>query len=379
VILSSKLVAGLLLIGYSLQALVYLNLRRVASDFVREGGKIMKAIVVKGDKQHPVLVWETVPEVTYRPDEVLVAVQATAVNRADLLQARGGYNPPAGASEILGLEMAGIITAVGEDVEDWHVGDRVCALLPGGGYAEQVAVPAGMLLKLPRAWSFAMGTAVPEVWYTAYVNLFLEGDLVSGETVLIHAGASGVGTAAIQLANASEATVFVTAGSDEKLLACRKLGAELAINYKQEDFLPKVLAATQDQGVDLILDPVGGGYLDRNVKALKRYGRLVNIGLLGGSHGEMEMGQVLGKRLRIIGSTLRSRSPAEKVKITEQFQSGYWPLLRSGELKPIIDTVFPIEQAQEAHAYVAQNKNVGKVILAVAAGAEVLPEMTKEK
>ncbi len=325
----------------------------------------MKAIVVKGDKQNPVLVWETVPDVTYGPDEVLVKVQATAVNRADLLQARGGYSPPVGASEILGLEMAGFIAAVGEDVVDWQVGDRVCALLPGGGYAEQVAVPAGMLLKLPEGWTFAQGTAVPEVWYTAYVNLFLEGDLVAGETVLIHAGASGVGTAAIQLANAAEATVFVTAGSDEKLLACRKLGAELAINYKQEDFLEKVLAATQNQGVDLILDPVGGGYLDRNVKALKRFGRLVNIGQLGGSHGEMNMGLVLGKRLRIMGSTLRSRPPAEKIKITEQFQSGYWPLLRSGELKPIIDTEFSIEQAQEAHQFVAQNKNVGKVILTV--------------
>ncbi|MAT96503.1 MAG: NADPH:quinone oxidoreductase [Anaerolineaceae bacterium] len=325
----------------------------------------MKAIVVKGDKQNPVLVWESVPDVEYGPEEVLVNVQATAVNRADLLQARGGYNPPVGASEILGLEMAGIIATVGEDVAGWQVGDRVCALLPGGGYAEQVAVPAGMLLKLPKEWTFAMGTAVPEVWYTAYVNLFLEGELSAGETVLIHAGASGVGTAAIQLANAAEATVFITAGSDEKLLACRKLGAELAINYKQEDFLEKVLVATQDQGVDLILDPVGGGYLDRNVKALKRFGRLVNIGQLGGSHGEMNMGLLLGKRLRIVGSTLRSRPPAEKVKITEQFQTGYWPLLRSGELKPIIDTAFPIEQAQKAHEYVAQNKNIGKVILTV--------------
>lgn len=350
---------------YFTMRLVYLNVMQAASEFANEGGQGMKAIMVKGDKQNPVLVWETVPDVEYGPEEVLVSVQATAVNRADLLQARGGYNPPAGASEILGLEMAGIIAAVGEDVADWRVGDRVCALLPGGGYAEQVAVPAGMLLKLPQAWTFAQGAAVPEVWYTAYVNLFLEGDLVAGETVLIHAGASGVGTAAIQLANVAEATVFITAGSDEKLLACRKLGAELAINYKQEDFLEKVLAATQNQGVDLILDPVGGSYLDRNVKALKRFGRLINIGLLGGPHGEMNMGLVLGKRLRIIGSTLRSRPPAEKIKITEQFQSGYWPLLRSGELKPIIDTQFPIEQAQEAHEYVAQNRNIGKVILTV--------------
>ena len=334
----------------------------------------MKAIVVKGDKQNPVLVWETVPDVTIGTDEVLVTVQATAVNRADLLQARGAYNPPSGASETLGLEMAGIIAAVGEDVEEWQVGDRVCALLSGGGYAEQVAVPAGMLIKLPTGWTFAQGTAVPEVWYTAYVNLFLEGDLVAGETVLIHAGASGVGTAAIQLARAVGATVFVTAGSNEKLLACRKLGAELAVNYKEEDFLEKVLAATQDQGVDLILDPVGGSYLDRNVRVLKPFGRLVNIGQLGGSHGEMNMGLVLRKRLRLVGSTLRSRPPAEKVKITEQFVSGFWPLLRSGELSPVIDTVFPIEQAQEAHAYVAQNKNIGKVVLAVVPESDGEPQ-----
>ncbi|WP_420627804.1 NAD(P)H-quinone oxidoreductase [Candidatus Leptofilum sp.] len=335
----------------------------------------MKGIVVKGDQLNPRLVWEAVPDLVFGSDEILVDVWATAVNRADLLQATGGYPPPAGASEILGLEMAGVVAEVGEDVEEWQVGDRVCALLPGGGYAEQVAVPAGMLIRLPDSWSFAMGTAVPEVWYTAYVNLFLEGDLVAGETVLIHAGASGVGTAAIQLANAADATVFITAGSAEKLLACRKLGAELTINYKQDDFLEKVLAATHGQGVDLILDPVGGGYLDRNVRALGRYGRLVNIGLLGGTHGEMNMGLVLGKRLRIIGSTLRSRPPAEKVKITEQFQSGFWPLLRDGELEPIIDTIFPIEQAQEAHSYVAQNKNIGKVILTIREGADARPEV----
>ena len=325
----------------------------------------MKAIVVHNEGEHLILSWEMVSNVSYGRGEVLVSVQATAVNRADLLQAHGLYDPPPGASQILGLEMAGIIAAVGEDVTEWQVGDRVCALLPGGGYAEQVAVPAGMLLRLPDSWGFAEGTAVPEVWYTAYVNLFLEGDLCSGETVLIHAGASGVGTAAIQLARAANATVFVTAGSAEKLLACRKLGATLAINYKQEDFLAKVLATTQNQGVDLILDPVGGSYLQRNIAVLKRYGRLINIGLLGGTQGEMNMAHLLGKRLRIIGSTLRSRPPAEKVKITERFQSGFWPLLRSGELQPVIDTIFPIEQVQEAHAYVAQNKNIGKVVLTV--------------
>lgn len=325
----------------------------------------MKGIVVHGDKENPQLVWQDVPDVTIGSDEVLVNVKATAVNRADLSQARGNYPPPPGASEILGLEMAGVIAEVGADVEEWKAGDRVCALLPGGGYAQQVSVPAGMLLRLPEKWSFAQGAAVPEVWLTAYVNLFLEGDLQTGESVLIHAGGSGVGTAAIQLARTVNARVFVTAGAEEKLAGCRQLGAELAINYKQHDFLEKVLLATDNQGVDLILDPVGGSYLSRNVQALRKFGRLVNIGLLGGPDGQMNVGLLLRNRLRIVGSTLRTRPPAEKVKITEKFASGFWPLFKSGELKPIIDTTFPIEDAQGAHEYVAANRNFGKVILIV--------------
>lgn len=325
----------------------------------------MKGIVVHGDSENPQLVWEDVPDVSYGTDEVLVNVKATAVNRADLSQAQGNYPPPPGASEILGLEMAGVIAEVGEDVEGWQPGDRVCALLPGGGYAQQVAVPAGMLLRLPEKWTFAQGTAVPEVWFTAYVNLFLEGDLQAGETVLIHAGGSGVGTAAIQLARVADARVFITAGAEEKVAGCRQLGAELAINYKEQDFLEKVLLATDNEGVDLILDPVGGSYLSRNVQALRRFGRLVNIGLLGGAKGEMNVGLLLRNRLRIVGSTLRTRPPAEKIKITEQFESGFWPLFKSGELKPIIDTTFPIQDAQGAHEYVAQNRNFGKVILIV--------------
>lgn len=323
----------------------------------------MKGIVVKSEESGPLLVWEEVPPVSFGPDEVLVRVKATAVNRADLMQAAGQYPPPPGASDILGLEMAGVIEAVGKRVTDWKAGDRVCALLPGGGYAEQVAVPAEMLLALPKSWTFEMGTAVPEVWLTAYVNLFLEGDLQAGETVLIHAGASGVGTAAIQLARAADAIPFVTAGTEEKLIRCRQLGAELAINYKEQDFLEKILVATDNQGVDLILDPVGGAYLDRNIQALRRFGRLINIGLLGGTQGEMNVGLLLGRRLRVIGSTLRTRPPAEKVAITKKFESGFWPLLKSGELTPIIDTTFPLPQAQAAHEYVRENRNIGKVIL----------------
>lgn len=323
----------------------------------------MKAIVVHDGEKSPQLVWEEVDDVTYGPDEVLVAVKATAVNRADLAQARGNYPPPPGASEILGLEMAGVIEAVGENVSDWAVDDRVCALLPGGGYAEKVAVPAAMLLRLPDEWSFAQGTAVPEVWLTAFVNLFLEGNLQKGETVLIHAGGSGVGTAAIQLAHAVGARVFMTAGASEKLKTGRRLGADLTINYKEQDFHDVIMAETDSAGVDLILDPVGADYLARNVALLKRFGRLVLIGLLSGSRGELELSHLLRKRLRLIGSTLRTRPPAEKISITREFEARFWPMLVSGELKPIIDTTFPLPEAQAAHEYVRQNKNTGKVIL----------------
>jgi tumor protein p53-inducible protein 3 len=324
----------------------------------------MKAIVVQVDAGDPVLVWQEVDDIELEhDDEVLVAVKATAVNRADLLQARGGYAPPEGASEILGLEMAGVIEAVGKDVADWQVGDRVCALLPGGGYAEKVVVPADMLMRVPDDWTFAQGTAVPEVWFTAFVNLFLEGDLQSGETVLIHAGASGVGTAGIQLAKEIGANVFVTAGSSEKLRNCRELGADLAINYKEEDFLTAVQEATEGKGVDVILDPVGGSYLNRNVQALARFGRLVNIGLLGGLNGDMSVGLLLRNRLKIVGSTLRSRPLEEKINITQQFSQRFWPALAAGKLKPVIDTTFPIIEAQQAHNYIGANKNTGKVVL----------------
>jgi tumor protein p53-inducible protein 3 len=328
-----------------------------------KGIHLMKGIVVySGDKQ-PQLVWEEVPDVTYGPDEVLVVVRATAVNRADLAQARGNYPPPPGASEILGLEMAGEIEAVGEAVTDWAVGDRVCALLPGGGYAEKAAVPAAMLLRLPDEWSFAQGAAVPEVWLTAFVNLFLEGNLEKGETVLIHAGGSGVGTAAIQLAHAVGARVFITAGAPEKLKTGRELGADLTINYKEQDFYQVIITATDGEGVNLILDPVGADYLARNVALLRPFGRMVLIGLLSGSRGELELSHVLRKRLRLIGSTLRTRPPAEKISITREFETRFLPMLVSGELKPIIDTTFPLREAQAAHEYVRQNRNIGKVVL----------------
>jgi tumor protein p53-inducible protein 3 len=323
----------------------------------------MKAIVVQGSSRQPELVWADAPDPVYGPEEVLVTVKATAVNRADLSQARGNYPPPPGVTDILGLEMAGVIAAVGERVTGWQIGDRVCALLPGGGYAELAAVPQGLLLPVPDQWDFAQAAAVPEVWLTAFVNLFLEGGLQAGETVLIHAGASGVGTAAIQLAVQAGATPYVTAGNEEKLAACRALGATLAIHYQSEDFLAAVMSATDGRGVDLILDPVGGNYLERNARALAEYGRLVNIGLLGGAQGTLDMGLLLRRSLRLVGSRLRPRPLAEKIAITRQFEERFWPLLLDGRLRPIVDRHFPLPEAQAAHAYVAQNKNIGKVIL----------------
>jgi len=326
----------------------------------------MKAIVVKKRNKMPDLLWEEVADIQCGPEEVLVDVNATAVNRADLLQALGLYPPPPGESEILGLEIAGTIAAIGDGVQGRQIGERVLALVSGGGYAQQAAVNHQMLIKQPAGWSFAEGAAIPEVWLTAFVNLFIEGALKSGETALIHAGGSGVGTAGIQMAREAGAVVYITAGAEAKLDKCRGLGATLAVNYKEQDFFEEVMTATGGKGVDLILDPVGGAYLNQNLNLLKENGRLVTIGLLGGSSAEMNMATVLGKSLRIIGSRLRSRPLMEKIAITQQFKERFWPLLEGGKLQPVIDTVFAIEEATAAHAYVRENRNTGKVILEVA-------------
>jgi len=323
----------------------------------------MKAIVVKQSDKEPILSWQEVPDVTYGPEQVLVDIKATAVNRADLLQAQGLYPAPPGESEILGLEMCGVVAAVGAAAAGWQVGDRVLGLLAGGGYAQQVAVHPEMLIRLPDGWSFTDGAAIPEVWLTAFSNLFMEGGLQSGERVMLHAGGSGVGTAGIQLAHAAGAAVYATAGSEAKLAKCRELGASLAINYKEQDFFKEVMGATQDQGVDLILDPVGAAYLTQDLNLLRVNGRLVIIGLMGGNMAEINLGAVLGKGLRIIGTRLRARPLTEKIMITREFKERFWPMLEQGRLQPIVDQVFPIEEAQAAHARVRQNLNTGKVVL----------------
>jgi tumor protein p53-inducible protein 3 len=325
----------------------------------------MQAISVYGGKarEAPSLVWADAPDPDYGPEEVLVDVKAAGVNRADLLQARGGYAPPAGASEIIGLEIAGDVVATGSQVTGWQPGDRVCALLPGGGYASRAAVAAAMLLRLPDDWDYVKGAAVPEAWYTAFVNLFLEGELQPHERVLIHAGGSGVGTAAIQLARANGAAVYITAGQENKLARGRELGARVAVNYKQLDFAEVIRAETEGEGIDLILDPVGADNLERNLKLLRANGRLVQIGLLSGAKTSLDLGLVLGKSLRIIGSRLRPRPLPEKIAITGRFEEAVWPLLVSGEVQPVIDSVFAMEDAGAAHEYVRQDRNLGKVVL----------------
>lgn len=325
----------------------------------------MNAIHVIQKDGQPHLIWQEAPDPYYGPDEVLVDIHATSLNRADLSQAAGNYPPPPGAPEILGLDMAGVVAAVGENVAGWKAGDRVCALLGGGGYAEQVAVHQDMLMPIPNDWRLAEGAALPEVFLTAFVNIFMEANFQPGETVLIHGGASGVGTAAIQLVKAAGGRVITTAGKLTKVQICQELGADLAINYKEEDFVEKSRVFTEEEGVDIILDMVGADYLARNVSLLKTRGRLVFIATLGGSKAEIDIGQLMGKRARLIGSVLRARSLGEKVQIVQRFRERFWKPIVAGEIKPVIGTTFPVQQAQEAHDYMREFKNVGKIVLMV--------------
>jgi putative PIG3 family NAD(P)H quinone oxidoreductase len=327
----------------------------------------MKAIALQPSDQGVHLIWRQAPDPVCGPEEVLVAVKATAVNRADLLQAQGLYPAPPGDSEILGLEAAGEIEAVGEKVIAWGPGDRVCALVPGGGYATRVAIPEAWLIPLPAHWSYVEGAAIPEVWLTAETNLFQEGAMQAGETVLIHAGASGVGTAAIQLAREMGARVAATAGTAAKLAICRELGAEIVVDYKTECFREVIRVRTGGEGVDLVLDCIGGPYLADHILLLKPHGRLINIGLLGGHKAEIDLAGVLMKSLTLKGTRMRARSTGEKGRVTTRFRDRFWPLLVAGKLRPVVDRVFPITEAEAAHAHVKANRNIGKVILDVAA------------
>ncbi len=324
----------------------------------------MKAVLVGDDADRTLALGEApTPEVG--AEHVLVKVRATAVNRADLLQRRGLYPPPPGESDVLGLEAAGTVAEIGRDVSGWRVGDRVMALLGGGGYAEFVAVHQEMLLAIPPHLGFEEAAAIPEAFYTAFVNLVLEAGLAKGEHVLIHAGGSGVGTAAIQLARELKTRVFITAGSDDKIRRCVELGAEAGIDYKTEDFAARIAELTGGAGIDVALDAVGASYLAQHLRILRIRGRLVLIGLMGGTHAEIDLAAVVRKRLRIIGSVLRSRSLEEKIAITGAFKGQVMPLLVAQAVKPIVDSVYPVADVARAHEHVAANRNFGKVVLAV--------------
>jgi putative PIG3 family NAD(P)H quinone oxidoreductase len=321
----------------------------------------MKAIVVERER----LVWGDAPTPKPGTGEVLIRNHATAINRADLVQRRGGYPAPAGASQILGLECAGVVAEVGEGVTRYRVGDRVCALLAGGGYAQYVAVPAGQVLRVPEGFTFEQAASLPEVYATAYLNLFMEASLEVGERVLLHAGASGVGTAGIQLCNAFGNPCFVTAGSDDKIARCVALGAVNGTNRHAGSFRERIGEWTDGRGVDVILDPVGAGYLADNLRLLATDGRLVIIGLMGGTKAELELGLMMMKRLRIIGSTLRARSVAAKSRVMDALAQRVWPLIVAGRIQPIIEAVVPIERAEDAHALIASDRTFGKVVMTI--------------
>lgn len=327
---------------------------------------MMKAVVTDGQGGPEVMKLGEAPVPEVGESEVLIRIAATSVNRADTQQRKGAYPPPPGESEIMGLECAGVIERIGHGVDGWKVGDRVMTLLGGGGYAAYAKAPSGTLMAVPDGFSMTEAAAIPEVFLTAYLNIFREAGLKTGETLLMHGGASGVGTAAIQLAKAlGPSEVIVTVGSDDKAEACKDLGADHAVLYKQEDFAERVLAITKKKGADVILDHIGGGYLEPNLKCLAVYGRLVIIGLMGGAKAELNVGRMMVKRQRIIGSVLRARSTAEKTALTEAFREEALDKFAAGELKPVIHEVLTLDDIVKAHEMMEANANTGKIILTV--------------
>ena len=323
----------------------------------------MKAITIPTPGDADALVLEEVPTPAIAADEVLVQVAAAGVNRADLMQRQGFYPPPPGTSTYPGLEVSGTISALGSDITGWGVGDQVCALLSGGGYAEQVAVPAAQLLPVPEGVSLVDAAALPEVVATVWSNVFMTANLQPGQTILIHGGSSGIGTMAIQLARAVDARVAVTAGAADKLEACRALGAEILINYREQDFVEVLAEATQGRGADVILDNIGAKYLARNVSALAVNGRLVVIGLQGGTKAELDINALLRKCAAVIATSLRGRPVAEKAAIVAAVREHVWPLIEAGQVKPVVHRTFPLAQAPEAHRELEASTNIGKVLL----------------
>lgn len=322
----------------------------------------MRAIVAESSDQ---LSWQEVADVSARPGEVVVKVAAAGVNRADVLQAAGKYPPPPGASEIIGMEVSGVITEVGDGVTEWSAGQEVCALLAGGGYAEYVAVPAGQVLPIPSGVDLVDAAGLPEVACTVWSNVVLIAGLSRGQLLLAHGGASGIASHAIQIARALGARVAVTAGSAEKLDFCRELGADITINYHDEDFVARL---QESGGADVILDIMGAAYLDRNIDALASDGRLVIIGMQGGVKGELNIGKLLAKRARVIGTTLRGRPATganSKSDIVQAVTASVWPMVADGRVRPIIGARLPIQQAGDAHQRLVDGKVTGKIVLTV--------------
>lgn len=297
------------------------------------------------------------------PNQLLVKVHATALNRADISQRRGTYPPPPGHSEILGLEIAGVVAGIGENVKDYKIDDRVFGLVDGGGYAEYCLLDQAMAMVIPSNLDFIQAAAIPEVFLTAQTCLFQLGDLKKSESILIHAGGSGVGTAAIQMAKYIGAKVFITAGSEKKLQKCGELGADFAINYKTQDFFTEIKKINNDKGVDVILDPVGADYFEKNIQLLNVEGRIIQVAKMSGDDAKFSIGRLIMKRLQIKGNSMRSRSLEEKRAITKIFKEKWLPLITEGKIKPIIDSTFPIKDVQKAHEYMESNQNFGKIIL----------------
>jgi len=325
----------------------------------------MKAIVVDAPGAEDVLTIGEAPSPVLGAEDIRIRVRATAVNRADLLQRQGMYPPPPGASPIIGLECAGEVSEVGGAVSGWKVGDRAMALLPGGGYAEEAVVHHGSAMHVPAALSFEEAGALPEVFLTSFLNIFMLGEIKPGGAALIHGGGSGVGTASITLLRDAGMRALVTAGSDEKCRRCRDHGADSAINYQTGDFAAQVREATGGRGVDVVLDSIGGKYLAANLECLSIDGRLVIIGLIGGAKADINLAMLLMRRLRVIGSTLRTRSVAEKAEIVTRFIDRFGSALATGRIKPVIDRVLPLAQAAEAHRIVQASAHFGKVVLRV--------------
>lgn len=324
----------------------------------------MKAIVITQPGGPEVLQLTERPSPKYSGNEILVKVMAAGVNRPDVYQRKGNYPPPAWTSQdIPGLEIAGVVEATGSESSRWKTGDKVCALVSGGGYAEYVAVPEGQCLRIPGNLSFAEAASLPETFFTVWSNVFDRGQLKPGETLLIHGGTSGIGVAAIQMAKALGSMVYITAGSDEKCRFCEELGAARGINYKTENFREAIHQLTGGKGVNMILDMIGAEYFPDNIQSLSNDGRLVQISTMKGKDAQVDLSLVMRKRLTITGSTLRNRDTVFKSAIATKLEANIWPLLASGEIKPVINAVFPIEQAAKAHELMESSEHTGKIVL----------------